>query len=257
LTVLKAFDVTQEELGEVQRRWLEWGVSWDSMPNSMHVVGARRSALVRAFDDLGPEEALSLLQAWMCIADMKRSEMPSARVCLTGINPEGFRQPILDTLQAFQEVVSRAKRRLVIIGYRLNDGDSRLMAALEEGMRDRGLEVCLVTDHMNYRLGHGDQKRILSWVSDSTMNFHLWGYEAEDRTELMHVKCMMADTALAYVGSANFSYGGSWRNVELGLLVRDASVLLALDDLFSYLISGEVKDVQEIDYVVLRNGGYI
>jgi phosphatidylserine/phosphatidylglycerophosphate/cardiolipin synthase-like enzyme len=98
---------------------------------------------------------------------------------------------------------------------------------------------------------------MLGWLNDSTLNFHLWSYEAEDKMELMHVKCMIADNSVAYIGSANFSYGGSKRNIEIGLIIRDGPTLQALEDVFRYLTSGNVDEVKLINYTLLRKSDVI
>jgi hypothetical protein len=257
LAILKGFDVSEEELDTVERRWLEEGANLDTLTRIINVDGTRKKALLRAFDLPEPEAMCSLLQAWRFTLEIRKAVSISPRVCLTGINPEGFGQPLLDTFQAFQEVISSARKRLIIIGYRLNDGDKALMNSLEMGMRERKLEVILLTDHLLDRLRERDQNRMLGWLNDSTLNFHLWSYEAEDKMELMHVKCMIADNSVAYIGSANFSYGGSKRNIEIGLIIRDGPTLQALEDVFRYLTSGNVDEVKLINYTLLRKSDVI
>lgn len=249
--------MTPGELKKVLDYWSDEGTSIDSLVGALNVGGTKRKALKRAFDGLEPDNMVSLVQAWMFMVDQKRLQSPHSRLCVTGINPEGFRHSVVDTLQAFQEVVAHAKRRLVIIGYRFNDSDENLMSALEDKMINHGLEVLLITDHLMGRFENDDQKRMLGWLMDGRANFRLWSYEAKGKMELMHVKCMMADRTIAYIGSANFSYGGAQRNVELGLLVRDKLILGAMEDFYTFLTSGEVQDIELLDLARLRKEGLV
>lgn len=65
-------------------------------------------------------------------------------------------------------------------------------------------------------------------------------YRAADDGEFPHVKLLIADSASAYVGSANFTRGGLTSNLEVGAIVRGRDVAV-LDKFFDMLLSRLVE----------------
>jgi phosphatidylserine/phosphatidylglycerophosphate/cardiolipin synthase-like enzyme len=56
----------------------------------------------------------------------------------------------------------------------------------------------------------------------------------------MHAKCVVVDKSVALVTSANFTAAAQQRNFELGLLVRDAELAVAVWEHFDALVRAGV-----------------
>lgn len=68
-------------------------------------------------------------------------------------------------------------------------------------------------------------------------------------TDLLHAKCIVADSQVGYLGSANLSLGGMDKNFELGIPL-DPEQASMLDHLFSYLEAQGV--IYELTNLVAR-----
>jgi len=119
-----------------------------------------------------------------------------------------MRQNILDT-------IGRAQNNLLIVGYILNSEEVFQLIVSKCSM-------VRVQVHLDRRQTMGDE-RASKMASDLAKS----GAEVElhDAFEgSMHAKVIVADEHEAIVGSANFTYSGSHRNLETGIRLRGPSV---------------------------------
>lgn len=120
-----------------------------------------------------------------------------------------MRQNLLDT-------IDRATRSLLIAGYMLNSDE----------IFERLLPKCAtiaVNIHLDYAQTMGDSraKKIFHELQNAGAIVQL---HREDLEGSMHAKVIIADDFEAIVGSANLTFSGADRNVEVGLRLRGPSV---------------------------------
>lgn len=129
---------------------------------------------------------------------------------------------VVETLPAIRKIVACAERRIVLASPFLNEGFGELVAHVARFL-DRGGEVLVITRQLldpeslnseaigRLRSACGAQVRldVVSW---------------EEEGLGLHLKAVIADSRTAYVGSANFTWGGLGDHAELGVLLEGPSV---------------------------------
>jgi len=256
LSMLQGVDISLDEINAViaKKDDLKTG---DSIAEILKITGTRRSTIQRAFESLEQPFVNALLEAWLIVAKNKPRYTIPAKICLTGIDPKGYPLRVTDTFQTFQDLVTKAKRRIAIIGYRFNDGNLPLIKMIDKRLKKDGLEIQVLTDHLMSRIMHGGHEFLKHWLKDTNIRFRLYSFEHPNPKEIMHIKCMLIDDDTTYLGSANFSYGGSKRNIELGIVLTDRQVNKGIDAILTVLIKGGSEYVQEITYTKLKKEGII
>lgn len=132
------------------------------------------------------------------------------------------REGVPETADVLVRLVSEARRRIVMASPFLDKGFDRLVPALARFAAGRGSFVLLTRDlvdpdsrnarvvrDLRRRCGHGPELEVVSW---------------EEEGLGLHMKAVVADSRRAYVGSANFTWGGMGQQAELGVLLEGPSV---------------------------------
>ncbi len=133
-----------------------------------------------------------------------------------------MRQTILDTIGA-------ANESLIIVGYMLNSEEivDRIIGL------DPRVEVIV---HLDERQTKGDRRAMASAKrlreNGAMVNLHGANFRGS-----MHAKVIIADDREAIVGSANLTYSGADRNLEIGLQLRGPSVSI-LKNAVEYTFEG-------------------
>jgi len=225
--------------------------------DELGIFGTRRNTVLRAFENLEPTFIQVLLEAWLVVIRNKKSNSISPLLCVTGINPEGYTTRVSDTFQTFFNLVDGARKKILIMGYKITTGHKPLIEKLEERMVSDKIELKILTDHINTSMISKDYKFLIKWLSNTNLRFKLYSYEHPDQNELMHIKCMLIDDEIVYLGSANFSYGGSKKNIELGVVLTDKQINRTIEEIFSNLINGFDNQIVEVNYTSLKRDGKI
>lgn len=139
---------------------------------------------------------------------------------LRGALPYGV---VDETLSRVVAIVKNAERDVIVASPYLDDGFNRLSGELSKLM-GQDVRVEILTRNLREptstnsavirKLRDGcpaskDNLRVVSWD----------GYELG-----LHMKAVVVDSRVAYVGSANFTHGGFGRHAELGALLTGESV---------------------------------
>ncbi len=224
--------------------------------DEMNLTTNKKIQTKSAFEGLDDELETALLESWHHMISDK-DEKKEVRISATGFDPEGFSgRRVSDTSIVFKELVKRAKRKIVIIGYRFNDSESDFIDLLYERMKKDSIIVQILIDHLSERIDDGRHDFLLDWLDDDSLNVNIWSYEHPGDNELMHIKSILIDDHTAYMGSANFSYGGVRKNIELGVVLADPGTTETLQSIFRYMTSGNIKHVEKMSFSRLVYGGW-
>ena len=120
------------------------------------------------------------------------------------------------TAQVLDEMVSRAQKRIVVVGYSLTKGATPFLKRLAEAAR-RGVRCSLIADRMDTKL-----KTIAQlWPSDVGFP-DLWTRPADpgDEMSALHAKFIVVDGQRLLITSANLTYHGFHGNIEMGVVVE-------------------------------------
>jgi phosphatidylserine/phosphatidylglycerophosphate/cardiolipin synthase-like enzyme len=172
---------------------------------------------------------LSILETTLSEREVRR---PTPELVWTG--PEAPAGAARDTAIVLRELFESARESVILAGYSFDHAHS-VLAPLHSSMRSHGVEARFFVDVPQAQ--HAD-------VEESYLTRHLGAFLTEnwpfgeprpriyyDKRALrpgppfcsLHAKCVVIDGAKAFVSSANFTQRGQERNIEVGVLVEDAS----------------------------------
>ncbi|MEM9553683.1 MAG: DISARM system phospholipase D-like protein DrmC [Acidobacteriota bacterium] len=157
---------------------------------------------------------------------------PTTSVELVWTGPEAGLRPTRDTAVVVRELFARARRSVVVGGFRFDHGEA-ILRPLHEVMRDHSVETSIFLDVE--RAPHGvdvrtHASRALDHFIDQNWPFgpprpRLY-YDPRtvepDSVASLHAKCLVVDRRWALVSSANFTDRGQHRNIEAGVLVESS-----------------------------------
>ena len=181
---------------------------------------------LNGFDQVGVVAALDLV-----IAERTHGPHPSLDLVWTG--PEAMASTARDTLVVMQEMFAQARQRVVIAGYAFDSGEE-LFASLHANMVEHDVRVQMFlnipradpgTDTVQHARKFVQQIQIDNWPwTDKLPEFYFDPRTVEPKSvESLHAKCIVVDERLTLIGSANFTDRGQTRNIEVGVLIDDAS----------------------------------
>jgi phosphatidylserine/phosphatidylglycerophosphate/cardiolipin synthase-like enzyme len=170
-----------------------------------------------------------------------------AQLVTTG--PEERGEENRDTQVVVQDLFRRAKRSVVIAGYKVNNGRS-MFEILGEKLRDvPGFSVTMLLDIQWTKTRRSDQEALQGFRTDFVR--YNWPEGAplpsvyydprslgpkEDVESVLHAKCVIVDGEILFVSSANFTGSAQLRNIELGVLLHSADLAGQAERFFEGLV---------------------
>jgi phosphatidylserine/phosphatidylglycerophosphate/cardiolipin synthase-like enzyme len=137
--------------------------------------------------------------------------------------PGGF----VTTSDAFGRLAHAASKRLVIVTPFIDDGGFRWIRRVFEATRTDCRKVLILRNADQYAVDLGvQQAQWLRTLQVLVYDYHLSHDASAGRAlpiETFHAKLVLADDALAYVGSANLLSSSEGVSLETGLLVDGAA----------------------------------
>lgn len=206
---------------------------------------ARAAALVADFNAAAPGAGPRAL-AWALrtaeAADRAERARQMLELVWTGPSPDGC--VLRRTDQALLEVISRARRKLLVVTYAAYD-----VAAVREALlaaESRGVELTFVLESKEDSGGKVSFNAVqaLGSLAERVAVF-AWPLElrprdAHGRTGALHAKCALADEHLLFVSSANLTGFALTLNMELGVLITGGDLPGTVSRHFADLIAANV-----------------
>ena len=184
-----------------------------------------------------PAEALaiSLQSSFITIESARKS---SVELVWTG--PEII-SSLRRTDQALLELINGAKHRLILVSFAVYKIQA-IVDALEAAIR-RGVEVLICLEDAEESQGKVAYSTIKPFSSSifRLAAFYFWPIEKRIIAEggkfgSLHAKVAIADRETVFISSANLTGYAMDLNIEMGVLIKDASIGEQIDKLFSELI---------------------
>lgn len=211
-------------------------------------------ALGHLVGHLGPlrDASAEVAQAALQVLIADRCHRPAPHLELVWTGPEAGLRPARDTAVVVRELFSRARQRVVVGGFRFDHGEA-ILQPLYRAMRDCEVQATFFLDIP--RAPHGaDPDR---HAADALDRFYRDNWPFGDprpavyydpRTvepgslASLHAKCLVIDSRLSLVTSANFTDRGQRRNLEAGVLIDDVTFASRLTEQWMGLIeSGHMR----------------
>jgi phosphatidylserine/phosphatidylglycerophosphate/cardiolipin synthase-like enzyme len=163
---------------------------------------------------------------------------PLTEIIWTG--PANGRFPVRRIDQVLYDLISSAKKRIVLVTFAAHRVH-HLCDHLANAVR-RGVELTLIVESEGESEGQLTRDAVAAFKNVPATRTHIyyWPIEKRDRNQAgrpgkLHAKCAIIDE-IALIGSANLTDDAFNRNMELGMVVREAAVVLAIAEHFQELI---------------------
>ncbi len=198
----------------------------------------------RAFGpNVDSEQHTRLETSWLAMPEVTPIEVAAAlrgaaqaakKVSSTGAielvwtGPETGLIPTRKTEQVILEVIGAARERLFVVSYVFYKAFS-IVAALNAAI-ERGVETRILLESSKEYGGavRGDGVKAMHAAVPGA-EIYVWDPSAkkpdvDSLSAVVHAKCAVADSRLAFITSANLTSAALERNMELGLLIRGGTV---------------------------------
>lgn len=177
----------------------------------------------------------------------REDRKPAPQLVWTG--PEAQAGTARDTSVVLRELFEGARENVIVAGYWFVNAE-HLLRPLHQVMCTYGVSATFFVhidqpkfrvpaeEHVSEKLARFFQK---SWTFDGPaprFYYDKRSVEPPPPEVKMHAKCVVVDGARALVSSANFTHSGQERNIEVGVLVEDASFASFLAGQWLGLIDG-------------------
>lgn len=133
------------------------------------------------------------------------------------LNIKSFYSPVDDVHGAILEAIKGAKHSLVVAMYGYDDPD--IQSAIEEKMKEENIFVQLTLD--SSQAGGKAEKALLT---SSTFPATSIAIGRSEKSAIMHLKCLVIDSAVLITGSTNWSTGGEEKQDNACIIISDAYV---------------------------------
>ncbi len=172
---------------------------------------------------------LSILEVTLSEREVRR---PSPELVWTG--PEAPAGTARDTAVVLRELFESARETVILAGYSFDHAED-VLSPLHRSMQTHGVEARFFVDVPQIQRGEAQDGYLVRHLgSFLTENWPFGDPRPRifyDKRALqpgppfcsLHAKCVVVDGAKAFVSSANFTQRGHERNIEVGVLVEDAS----------------------------------
>lgn len=176
--------------------------------------------------------------AWIRTMDEAAGEVPRADVVWSG--PEVAGLHARDTRRVYEELLGSAEQSVWMSSYAYFDGPKAFEVLARRMEAQPGLSVTLLLNIQRRRLDTTGAQELVRRYAD-----RFWGtdwpgavrprifydprsLEPDGPAGVLHAKAVVTDDRTVFVTSANLTEAALDRNIELGLLLRDRALALAV-----------------------------
>lgn len=160
---------------------------------------------------IGRKQTLVLLEAMTAMKKQATSTHEDIELCWTG--PPSLEVVAKSTASVMQELLGRARREIIVVGYRLTD--KKIGATLSDAI-GRINNMVLIIDNDK----HGANIAVLNDIFKGTTRPRIYAHKATEKGFYkVHAKVIIIDKSEMLLTSANMTHHGIRRNFEMGLRV--------------------------------------
>jgi len=188
-------------------------------------VGQAAVLLEAAQEAWAPALSSTITPAWELVLTVPGF----LRDAYTTLNSRGGRPVAQETGQALLSVATRAERSLIVAAPFLHTGFTQVLAGSVRRVLTNGGEVLVITRALSFSSPERSSANVaaVAVLQDAALqagrgSITVRSWE-EDRLGI-HFKTVVADSLVAYLGSANLTPAGAVGHAEAGTLLRGAAV---------------------------------
>jgi hypothetical protein len=171
------------------------------------------------------------------IHDARAVAEPDQSIDLVLSGPEVFGTPTRDTRAVMHSLLAEAVSEVLLVGYVIHNASSLFQPLAQRMAAEPGLKVwcCLdigrewkdqtPTEELLRRFSHEFRTRHWPWEPRPKVYYDPRSLEPSGSTRSsLHAKCLVIDRKVALVTSANFTEAAQQRNIECGIIIRNARI---------------------------------
>lgn len=203
-------------------------------------------------------------QVCMAVAGATSSK-PISPFDLVLSGPDVTGSPTRDTQAVMQSLLAEAKHEVLLVGYVIHNAENLFRPLASRMKSDPTLKVQLCLDLKRKWNDVRSDAEIAGEFANEFVDSHWpWhplpsvffdprslDHSSKTRSSL-HAKCIVVDRRIALVTSANFTEAAQQRNIEAGVLVRDAGFAERIAKYFDGLL--ELKMLRPVPFMIPNNG---
>ena len=197
-----------------------------------------------------PQHLASACQLAAAVSDRRLQQ--ALQLVLSGCQSEGV--PTRDTAAVVQTLFASAYNEVIIAGYAFHRADAIFAPLLAKMQANSALSVRIIMDvkrpYQDRTIEHDLVRRASAefwrkswpWRPRPMLYYDPRALAIEPAQHAsMHAKFVLADRKQALITSANFTHAALSKNIEVGFLLRDASLSLQLALFADALIAQHLK----------------
>lgn len=188
------------------------------------------------FPNLSDSEIVELFNIIIHVYNLKHTE----KVDLVATLPTNYKTQALPTISVIEELVESAKTIIMITGYSISDYAEDLLLRIIDKSKS-GVMVKVFVNEFN-----PSETQIVNKLDLFKGRYlEIYKYnEKDDDMAALHAKTISVDDSKTLITSANLSFHGLEKNIELGCLIDSSDYAKKLHSLFSELIrTGKVRKI--------------
>lgn len=231
----------------------------ETLVNAEENIAAAKTALAQIRNPQGRHCLNEVLHEWQAIgvdmtpislglsimsaagADSKRRMEQATELVWTGPQPLGSQ--CRQTEQVILELIRSARSSIYVVSFAAYKLDG-VMEALHDAAKNGVLIRCVLESSEHETAGQMTMSSMHAFLTDGLAHTQVfvWPHEkrARDdngRTGKLHAKCIVVDSAQAFISSANLTEHALNLNMELGILVRGNVIAKQITEHIDLLIS--------------------
>ena len=200
------------------------------------------SRFLDQLDEHGAEASPSeLAMSLATAAHAEQSHRSEQSIELVWTGPDVSGMPFRRTEQAILEVLNSAERRITLVSYAVYKIPHICTALV--GAAARGVRIHVIVETPDERDGQNEYDALRALGEDVAACSTVYYWPQEQRpvsghhAGILHVKCVVADSRILFISSANLTEYAFTTNMELGVLIRGGRMPGHIERHFDALIS--------------------
>ncbi len=187
------------------------------------------SQIKKRYPSLSEKEAkeIMLMLSSLSQTDSSKDEDP----VLVATAPASFSIKARSTKITVADMIAKANQSILITGYSLSDYFSDLVDIII----NKSQQGVVVRFYVNDIENQDSFKKLLNYKGKFLKIYNYPKDKESDKMAALHAKVISVDGYLTLITSANLSYHGQEGNIEVGSLIKSASMAKQVDELFATL----------------------
>lgn len=187
------------------------------------------SKIKKRYPSLSEKEAreIMLMLSSLSQTDSSKDEDP----VLVATAPASFSIKARSTKITVADMIAKANQSILITGYSLSDYFSDLVDIII----NKSQQGVVVRFYVNDIETQDSFKKLLNYKGKFLKIYNYPKDKESDKMAALHAKVISVDGYLTLITSANLSYHGQEGNIEVGSLIKSASMAKQVDELFATL----------------------